>query len=209
MATEPRDLPQLECRSAQAWTAWLAEHHASSPGVWLVLAKGGAAGVTYAEALDAALCHGWIDGQKRSRDGRSFLQKFTPRARRSGWSKINREKVARLIAAGRMRAPGLAEVERAKADGRWEAAYDSARQATVPDDLERALAASPEAAALWPKLSGANRYAILYRVQTAKRAETRARRIAELVAMLARGETIHPQRRCAAGGRKRRPAGPG
>jgi uncharacterized protein YdeI (YjbR/CyaY-like superfamily) len=183
--------------SADEWSRWLSTHHVSSKGVWLKLAKKGAAGssMSYAEALDVALCWGWIDSQKRAHDDSAWLQRFTPRGPRSPWSKINRDKVAALIAAGRMEAPGLAEVRRAQQDGRWDAAYDSARTSTVPEDLEAALAANPRAAAFFPTLDGANRYAILYRVQTAKKPETRARRIAELVAMLARHETIHPARR--------------
>ncbi|MBV9879683.1 MAG: YdeI/OmpD-associated family protein, partial [Gemmatirosa sp.] len=148
--------------------------------------------VTYAEALDLALCFGWIDGQKRSHDAESFLQKFTPRQTRSPWSKRNREHVERLLAAGEMHPAGLAAVAAAKADGRWDRAYDSAGTATVPDDLRAALDARPEARAFFETLTGANRYAILYRIQTAVRPETRARRIADFVAMLQRRETLHP-----------------
>ena len=186
----------LSFPDAAAWSAWLKKHHASSMGVWLRLAKKGKTKrlVTYPDALEAALAWGWIDGQKRANDGGSWLQRFTPRTARSGWSKINREKAKALIDSGRMHAPGLAEVERAKADGRWEAAYDSARTSTVPEDLQKALEANRRAKSFFAKLNGANRYAVLYRVQTAKKAETRARRVEQLVAMLARGETIHPQR---------------
>ena len=190
------DDPTLSFADATLWARWLAENHASSRGVWLALAKKGAshATVTYVEALDEALAWGWIDSQKRPQDESVFLQRFSPRQARSPWSKINREKVAVLTKAGRMEAPGLAEVERAKSDGRWEAAYDSAKTSTVPEDLAEAFAASPGAKSFFATVDAANRYAVLYRVQTAKKPETRARRIAELVAMLARGETIHPMK---------------
>jgi uncharacterized protein YdeI (YjbR/CyaY-like superfamily) len=148
--------------------------------------------VTHAEALDIALCHGWIDGQRQPFDGEWFLQRFTPRRARSNWSKVNREKVAALVAAGRMQPRGLAEVERAKADGRWAAAYDPASKAAVPDDLQRALDANPAARDFFATLKGNNRYAILYRIQDAKRPETRARRIETFVAMLADGKTFYP-----------------
>ncbi|MCU7824654.1 YdeI/OmpD-associated family protein [Kitasatospora sp. DSM 101779] len=179
--------------SAEEFEAWLDAHHDSSPGIWLKLRKK-APGVTsldYAGALDAALCFGWIDGQKRSFDDRYWLQRFTPRTARSRWSKINRAKAETLAAQGRMRPAGLAEVERARADGRWEAAYDSPRSATVPEDLAAALAAVPAAAENFTALDGANRYSILHRVQEAKRPETRARRIEKFVAMLAAGEKLH------------------
>ena len=188
------DYPILLFADHAALRAWLSAHHASEPGLWLRIAKAGSPlrSVTYAEALDIALCFGWIDGQKRSHDADSFLQKFTPRQQRSPWSKRNREHVARLIAAGEMHAAGLAAVDAAKADGRWDRAYDSAGTATVPEDLQAALAEHPEARAFFETLKGANRYAILYRIQTAVKPETRARRIAEFVAMLRRGETLHP-----------------
>jgi uncharacterized protein YdeI (YjbR/CyaY-like superfamily) len=161
-----------------------------------VLAKKGVTdptSLTYAEALDEALCHGWIDGQKRSRDTTTFQQRFTPRRRRSQWSQRNVGIVDRLTAEGRMQPAGLAEVERAKADGRWAAAYAGMAGAAVPDDLVAALAENAAAAAMFARLSSANRYAVLYRVENAKRAATRARRIEQLVDMLGRGETIHPQ----------------
>ncbi len=164
--------------------------------MWLVLAKKGTTeptSLTYAQALDEALCEGWIDGQKRSRDAATFVQRFTPRRRASVWSKRNVGIAGQLIAAGRMRPAGLSEIERAKADGRWAAAYSGQANATVPDDLAAALAANPEASAMFATLNGANRFAVLFRVETAKRPETRARRVEQLVAMLARGETIHPQ----------------
>ncbi|GHE91369.1 hypothetical protein GCM10017776_04430 [Streptomyces griseoluteus] len=189
-----RDLEIVAFESAEAFEAWLGENHAVSPGIWLKLRKKrpGIVALDYTQALEAALCHGWIDGQKATFDDQWWLQRFTPRTPRSKWSKVNREKVAALIAQGRMRPPGQAEVDRAKADGRWEAAYDGARTATVPEDLRAALTADPAAAEFFETLDRQNRYAILYRVQDAKRAETRARRIEKYVAMLARGEKPHP-----------------
>lgn len=192
--TPPLDRPVVHFERPEDWEAWLEENHADSPGVWLRLGKkaGGLRSVTYDEALDEALCWGWIDGQKRSWDEVSWIQKFTPRRPRSVWSKVNTGKVARLTEAGRMRPPGLLAVERAKQDGRWDAAYDSQRGATVPDDLQAALDASPAAAAFFAGLNGANRYAVLWRVQTARKPETRAKRIRDLVGMLERGEVLHP-----------------
>jgi uncharacterized protein YdeI (YjbR/CyaY-like superfamily) len=188
------DHPILLFADRSAFRKWLSAHHASQPGLWLRIAKAASPleSVTYAEALDVALCFGWIDGQKKSHDADSFLQKFTPRQKRSPWSKRNRDHVARLIAAGEMHPAGLAAVEAAKADGRWDRAYDSARTMTVPDDLQAALDEHPEAKAFFETLKSANRYAILYRIQTAVKPETRARRIAEFVAMLQRRETLHP-----------------
>lgn len=188
----PAPAPQ-RFATERAFETWLRKHHATSDGLWLLIAKAGATQptVTYAQALDVALCHGWIDGQKKALDEQHWLQRFTPRRPRSLWSKANRGKAEALIAAGRMHASGLAEIERAKADGRWDAAYDSARTATVPPDLQAALDASPAAAAFFAQLDGANRYAVLWRVQTAKKPATRAQRIDTLVAMLARGEKIH------------------
>jgi uncharacterized protein YdeI (YjbR/CyaY-like superfamily) len=188
---------ELETRafaSAAEWEAWLREHHDSAPGIWIRFAKKGSGvpSVTYLEALHAALCFGWIDGQARSVDDASYVQRFTPRRARSIWSQRNREFATALIEAGRMQPAGLREVERAQADGRWEAAYDAPSTATVPEDLQRALDASPEAAAFFATLNGQNRYAILHRVQTAKRPETRARRIERFVAMLEQGETLYP-----------------
>ncbi|MCB9636888.1 MAG: YdeI/OmpD-associated family protein [Sandaracinus sp.] len=179
--------------SAAAFGRWLEKEHARSKGLWLKIPKKGSGqkGPSYAEALDEALRFGWIDGQKAKHDDDFFLQRFTPRTARSKWSKINRDKVAVLIAAGRMEAAGLAVIEAAKKDGRWAAAYDPPSKATVPDDLRAALDADPKAAAFFATLSSTNRFAILYRVQEAKRPETRARRIANFVAMCARGETIH------------------
>jgi uncharacterized protein YdeI (YjbR/CyaY-like superfamily) len=194
--------PILAVDDAAAWSAWLAEHHARSSGVLLRLVKqsrsgtGSGSGVfTYAQALEVALQWGWIDSQKRARDGDAWRQRFTPRGPRSPWSKINRTKAEALIAGGAMKPPGLAEVERARRDGRWERAYDGARTATVPEDLAEALGRNARAQAFFDALDAANRYAILYRVQAAKRPETRAERIARFVAMCARHETIHPPRR--------------
>ena len=191
----PRDdFPVLAFGSRQAWEDWLAEHHQTSRGVWLKIAKKGAAAVTvsYAEALEGALCHGWIDGQKDRLDDQYWLQRFTPRKPRGRWSKINREKAERLIAEGRMRPAGLSEVEAARADGRWEAAYEGQAAITVPPDLARELDLNPEAKAFFATLSSVNRYAILYRIQDAKRPQTRAARIAKYVAMLNEHQTIHP-----------------
>ncbi|XLZ68796.1 YdeI/OmpD-associated family protein [Massilia sp. SR12] len=190
-----QQLKQQLFADGKAWWTWLQQQHAASPGVWMKIAKKGApeSSVQYPEALDAALCFGWIDGQKKSIDEHYWLQKFTPRAKRSIWSKINREKVRVLAEQGRLQPAGLAEVERARQDGRWDAAYESASVAEVPPDLQAALAANAEARANFAKLSAQNRYAILFRTHQAKRAETRARRIAEFVAMLARGAAIHPQ----------------
>jgi uncharacterized protein YdeI (YjbR/CyaY-like superfamily) len=172
--------------------AWFTEHHADHRGLWLKIAKAGAAEtVSYAEALDVALCHGWIDGQKRGYDETHWLQRFTPRRPRSRWSQVNRDKAEALTTAGRMRPAGQAQVDAAKADGRWAAAYAGQRSATVPDDLAAALAADPQAQAFFETLSGANRYAILYRVQDAKRPATRAARIATFVEMCHHHETVH------------------
>lgn len=173
--------------------AWLAAHHATSDGIWTKFAKkgSGVTSLTYAEALDAALCFGWIDGQVRRIDETYYAQRWTPRRARSPWSKRNREKVAALIAAGEMQPAGLAEIERAKADGRWDRAYDGPAAATVPDDLQAALDASPRAAATFATLTSANRYAILYRLHEARKPETRQRRLEKFVGMLERGETPH------------------
>jgi uncharacterized protein YdeI (YjbR/CyaY-like superfamily) len=173
--------------------AWLSKNHEASDGVWLKIAKKGAPepSVAYAEALELALCFGWIDSQKRGFDETHFLQRFTPRRPRGRWSKINREKAEALIEAGKMRSTGLAEVEAAKADGRWEAAYDGQRTAKVPPDLQRELDANQAAAEFFASLDGANRYAIVYRLDEAKKPETRERRLKKFVAMLERGEKIH------------------
>lgn len=190
----PVELPILAFATPAAWQEWLAAEHATAPGVWLKLAKraSGNASVSYAEALDVALCFGWIDGQKRPFDDAWWLQRFTPRTRASRWSQVNRGKVLALIDAGRMQPAGMREVERARADGRWDAAYPGRRGMTVPDDLQAALDADPAASAYFATLDPANRYAVLYRVQDAKRPATRAKRIAQYVAMLAAGEKLHP-----------------
>lgn len=189
----PDARPVLPFRSPAEWESWLEENHADAAGLWLKIAKkaSGIETVTHAEALDVALCFGWIDGQRGRLDDDWFLQRFTPRRARSRWSQINRDKVEQLIADGKMRPAGLREIERAKADGRWDAAYASQSTIEVPDDLQQALDANPAAKEFFATLSGSNRYAVLYRIHDAKRAETRTRRIEKFVAMLARGETIH------------------
>lgn len=189
------ELPELRVANLAAWRRWLARHHATSPGVLLRLAKGGAKGLTYREAVEGALIWGWIDSTGRALDDTSWLQRYTPRKPRSMWSKINRTKAEALIAAGEMAAPGLAAVVAAKADGRWDRAYDSPRTQEVPADLAAALAATPRARAFFDSLSGANRFAILYRVQTAARPATRAARIARFVELCAAGKTLHPPTR--------------
>ena len=180
--------------TAAAWHAWLAEHHLSASGLWLKIAKSTAADGTlsYAEALDEAMCFGWIDAQTRGLDDDYWLKRFTPRKRGSRWSKINTQKAEALIAAGRMQPAGLAEVESARADGRWAAAYAGPRSITVPDDLAAALEANPAAAEFFATLNSINRYAILYRIGTVKRPETRARKIAQYVQMLTEHKTLHP-----------------
>jgi uncharacterized protein YdeI (YjbR/CyaY-like superfamily) len=189
--------PRLRFADATAFEAWLAGHASASAGVWLELGRkdSGVQTITYDEAIEAALRVGWIDGQKRGGDGDVWLQRFSPRTRTSRWSKINRAKAEALIAAGRMEQGGLAAVEAARADGRWERAYAGARTIEVPADLRAALDDNLTAAAFFETLDRANRYAVLYRVHDAKRPETRARRIAQFVEMLARGETLHPPRR--------------
>jgi uncharacterized protein YdeI (YjbR/CyaY-like superfamily) len=189
------DVPVVSFSSAQLWEAWLADQHESAAGVWLKMAKkdSGSPSVSYAEAVEVALCFGWIDGVKRAVDDTHWVQRFTPRRARSKWSQINRDKAEALTAAGRMRPAGLREVERAKTDGRWDAAYASQRTITVPSDLDQALAGNAAARAFFATLNSANRYAILYRIHEAKRPETRARRIAGYVAMLAEHKTIHAQ----------------
>jgi uncharacterized protein YdeI (YjbR/CyaY-like superfamily) len=176
------------------WTAWLKKNHGKSAGVWLRLAKKGAeqSSVSYQEALESALCYGWIDGQKKADDEHYWLQKFTPRSARSIWSKINRDKALLLVESGRMAPAGLKEIERARADGRWEAAYDSASKSTVPADFQAALDASPRALAFFSTLDSGNRYALLFRIQTAKKPETRTKRIQDFTLMLERHEKFHP-----------------
>jgi uncharacterized protein YdeI (YjbR/CyaY-like superfamily) len=186
-------LDVLPFRSAEAWHAWLEQHHGASPGLWVKIAKkdSGIDSVHYPQVLESALCFGWIDGRRRALDEQHFLQRFTPRRSRSRWSQINRETAERLIAEGRMAPAGLAEVERARGDGRWDAAYAGQKRMEVPDDLRRELDARPQAAAFFAGLTSQNRYAILYRLHDAKKPETRARRLATFIAMLEAGETIH------------------
>jgi uncharacterized protein YdeI (YjbR/CyaY-like superfamily) len=187
-------LPTLAFPTSRAWAEWLDVYHGDSTGVWLRLAKKGCSFelISHREALEEALCYGWIDGQLKPESATTWLVKFTPRRNRSIWSKINREKAVVLIESGRMKPAGLREVERARADGRWEAAYDSFGKATVPVDLQAVLDRNARAKAFFATLDRANRYAVLWRIQTAKRPETRARRIREFVAMLARHEKLHP-----------------
>jgi uncharacterized protein YdeI (YjbR/CyaY-like superfamily) len=190
--------PPLTLTDAAAWHDWLEDHHEQSDGVWLRLAKKGTTeptSLSYDQALDEAICHGWIDGQVRRLDEGTFRQRFTPRRARSAWSKRNVGIVARLQEEGRMRPAGLSAVEQAQADGRWEAAYAGPATIEMPTDLAEALRAEPAAQAMFDILTSQNRYAILWRVSTAKRADTRSRRIEQFVAMLAHGETVYPQRR--------------
>jgi uncharacterized protein YdeI (YjbR/CyaY-like superfamily) len=188
------ELPIMPFASREAWEAWLEEEHAASEGLWLKIAKKGSGigSVTFVEALDAALCYGWIDSQRAGFDGRCYLQRFTPRKPRSKWSQVNREKVAKLIEVGRMKPAGLREIERAKADGRWDAAYEPPSAATVPDDLRLELEKNEGAREFFETLNSTNRYAILHRIQDAKKPETRARRIAKYVQMLAEGKKLYP-----------------
>ena len=196
------DAPELLLAGVVEWRAWLAANHAGSAGVRLVLAKKGATEptrLTYDEALTEALCYGWIDGQLTRRDDATYRVRFTPRRARSAWSARNVAAAEQLMAQGRMQPPGLAEVERAKNDGRWARAYDGSASIAVPDDFREALAASPRAQAMWDVLTRTNRYAVLYRIQEAKREDTRARRIGQFVEMLAQGDTPHPQKAKPAG----------
>jgi uncharacterized protein YdeI (YjbR/CyaY-like superfamily) len=190
----PRDdLPILDFPDRTAWTTWLAEQHESSPGVWLKIAKkaSGIPTVTHPEALEEALCYGWIDGQRLPHDESFFLQRFTPRTKRSKWSQVNRDKVTDLIEQGRMKPAGLAQIEAAKQDGRWDAAYAPQSSQTIPEDFQRALDQNPKANEFFKTLRGARRYSFLYRIQDAKRPETRARRIEQFIKMLADGQTHH------------------
>ena len=191
--TELNGIEIIAFADADAWGAWLAEHRQRQEGVWIRIAKkaSGIPSVTHAEAIDVALCWGWIDGQRKGLDDTHFLQKFTPRRKRSLWSKVNIGKVEALIAAGRMQPPGMAEVEAAKADGRWEAAYASQKTAEVPPDLHAALAGNEKARTFFESLNSANRYAVLWRLMTAKTERTRAARLEKLVAMLEAGEAFH------------------
>jgi uncharacterized protein YdeI (YjbR/CyaY-like superfamily) len=193
MKSEKTELPVELFKDQKHWAIWLEKHHPSSPGLWLRLAKKGSdtQSVSYAEALEVALCYGWIDGQKKSYDEASWLQKFTPRGDRSLWSKVNREKAEELIRTGRMKPAGLAAIERARENGRWEAAYDSPGKAIVPDDFQAELDRNLKAREFFATLNSANRYAILWRIQTVKKAETRAKRIRQFTEMLERHEKIH------------------
>jgi len=186
--------PVVAFPSREAWSAWLAENHGQAAGVWLRLERKGAgpAPLTHPEALEAAIAHGWIDGTRKRLDERHYLQRFTPRRARSKWPRINRDKAMELIERGEMTAAGLAEVERARADGRWDAAYAGQRTMEVPGDFEAELERNPAAAELFAALDSRNRYAILYRISDAKKPETRSRRIAKFVAMLNEGNTIYP-----------------
>ncbi|MDQ2742572.1 MAG: YdeI/OmpD-associated family protein [Chloroflexota bacterium] len=188
------DLPIIPFASRREWEEWLDDHHVTSKGLWLKIAKKGSGigTVTYAEALDIALCYGWIDGQKGSFDDTFWLQRFTPRGPKSKWSKVNRDRALDLIQDNRMKPAGLNAVDRARADGRWDQAYDPQSVAVVPEDLQVALDQNPGAAAFFTTLDSANRYAVLYRIQDAKKLETRARRIEQFVAMLSRHEKLHP-----------------
>ena len=192
--TAPSDYPTLSFRTPDEWERWLEANHSDADGVWLRMYKkaSGEQSVTYAGALDVALCFGWIDGQSRRLDERSYVQKFTPRRRRSIWSRRNTEHIERLTKAGRMRPAGLAQVESAKADGRWEAAYPPPSEAEVPEEFLKALSKNKRARATFETLNKQNRFAIAYRVESAKRAETRERRIRSIIDMLARGEKLVP-----------------
>jgi uncharacterized protein YdeI (YjbR/CyaY-like superfamily) len=189
-----QDLPIISFGSQHEWEEWLAENHATSSGLWLKIAKKGSGiqTVSHAEALDVALCYGWIDGQRDKLDADFFLQRFTPRTSRSRWSKINCGKATKLIEHGQMKGAGLREVERARADGRWDAAYEGQSTATVPDDLQRELELNNRARAFFSTLDSRNRYAILYRLQDARNPETRARRLKKFVEMLNEGQKIYP-----------------
>jgi len=191
---KPTDLPILPFASPQKWADWLTKQHDKSAGVWLKLAKkdSGIASVTYEKALEAALCYGWIDGQKKGFDDKYWLQKFTQRGPKSIWSKINTVKAEKLIASGEMKPAGLKAIEAAKKDGRWDAAYDSQKNISVPEDFESALNKNKKAKAFFTTLNSANRYAILFRIQTAKKAETREKRIQQFVEMLERNEKLYP-----------------
>lgn len=189
----PTDSPIIPFETPQTWADWLEAHPVAPAGIWLKLAKAGSGipSITYAEALDVALCYGWIDSQKKGFDAPFWLQKFTPRRPGSIWSKVNREKAEVLIVSGAMKPSGLREVEAAKLDGRWESAYDSQSNMLVPADFQAALDQNAAAQAFFVTLNSANRYAFLFRIQTAKKAETRARNIAKFIEMLASGEKFH------------------
>jgi uncharacterized protein YdeI (YjbR/CyaY-like superfamily) len=194
VAADANSGPPLLFEGRKTWFCWLRKNHATSSGVWLRIAKKGAIvrSVSYLQAVDGALCFGWIDGQKKSDDESYWLQRFTPRSEKSIWSKINREKAIRLIELGQMNAAGLREVERAKRDGRWDEAYDSPSGATIPADFQAVLNKIPRARAFFATLDSRNRYAVLFRIQTARKAETRAKRIKQFAEMLSRREKIYP-----------------
>jgi uncharacterized protein YdeI (YjbR/CyaY-like superfamily) len=197
MNPEPRppgDLPVLVFSRPHDWAAWLNQNHRASFGVWLQLSKKASEtqSISYPEALEVALCYGWIDGQKQGGGANNWFQKFTPRSKKSIWSKINRQKAMALIESERMKAAGLEEIERARMDGRWDAAYDSPSTATVPSDFQAALDKNPRARAFFETLESRNRYAVLFRIQTVKKAETRERRIRQFVEMLANEQKFHP-----------------
>jgi uncharacterized protein YdeI (YjbR/CyaY-like superfamily) len=187
------ELPTLAFASAKEWEAWLERHHATAPGVWIKLAKKGSGipSVTYMEAVNVGLCYGWIDSQSKSLDDHQYVQRFTPRRARSPWSKINRAKAEEFIAQGKMRPAGMREVQAAQADGRWEAAYDGQRTIEVPPDLKKLLDKNAKAKRFFAALDSKNRYAVLHRIQQARKPETRARRIEQFVAMLAEGKKIY------------------
>jgi uncharacterized protein YdeI (YjbR/CyaY-like superfamily) len=189
-----KEMPPLLFEGKEEWEGWLKKNHSTSCGIWMVFAKKGSGkqSVTYAEALEAALCHGWIDGQRQRHTEETFVVKFTPRGPRSIWSKINRDKALKLIASGEMREAGLKAIENAKKNGRWDSAYDSARTAKVPEEFQAALDANPKAKAFFETLNSTNRYSFLFRIQTAKKAETRERRITEFIRMLKAKQKFHP-----------------
>jgi uncharacterized protein YdeI (YjbR/CyaY-like superfamily) len=194
LAQAKEDLPIRKFASQDAWRKWLAKNHSSSPGIYIQIAKKGSkiTSIDVPDALEVALCYGWIDGKRKSLDENYFIQRFTPRTKKSKWSKINRDSASRLIKSGKMRAAGMKEVERAKADGRWAAAYDSPANVTVPPELAAEFKKNPKAKTFFETLNSTNRYAILYRIHDAKRPETRARRIEEFVRMLSAGEKLYP-----------------
>ena len=191
---KPSPDPILFFEDKKKWAGWLNKHHATSEGLWLRLAKKSSTqkSLTYQEALESALCYGWIDGQKKGESDDTWLQRFLPRSKKSIWSKINCQKATALIEAGKMKPAGRREIERAKADGRWDRAYDSPSTAAPTDDFVAALNASPRAKTAFASLDSRNRYAFLFRIQTAKKPETRAKRIALFIQMLENGEKIHP-----------------
>ncbi len=194
LRSKPADAPVLAFQNQKAWASWLDKNHATSSGIWLRLTRkaSGIPSVSYDQALEIALCYGWIDGQKKSEDESSWLQRFIPRGPKSGWSRINRERAEELVRQGKMKPAGMRAIESAKSNGRWDAAYDSQSRATVPSDFQAELEKHAGAKAFFATLDSANRYAILYRLQTAKKAETRARRIQQFIGMLEKHEKLHP-----------------